>query len=244
MRARWHAVKWLRYPAAPPAAHRQKIVRGAHPRRLPTRRYQCATGAVPLRRGRCRERHASTPASRTESGNTRRWRTSSIVHRRSSVVYRRSPTDDGRWTMDDGRSVSRVVVDGNLNARYAMFIVDDRFLGLGAGFDLADALEHVGLDGGEFVFSHFARLELHLRFEQPLTLPLRVVQLGVGNRGDLVEHERDAVDEKAVEQKHQTRSSFNRMFTKLYGGHGPVYLNVSLSCSAAIDLTRVSNAAS
>ena len=25
------------------------------------------------------------------------------------------------------------------------------------------------------------------------------------------------------------RSSFSRMLTKLYGGHGPVYLNVSLS---------------
>ncbi len=87
-------------------------------------------------------------------------------------------------------------------------------------------------------------LELHLRLEQPLALALGIVELGVGNRRDLVEHERDAVDEEAVEQKHQTRSSFNRMFTKLYGGQGPVYLNVSLSCSAAIDLTRESNAAS
>ena len=27
----------------------------------------------------------------------------------------------------------------------------------------------------------------------------------------------------------RARSSFSRMLTKLYGGHGPVYLNVSLS---------------
>src|SRR5688500_1239684 len=146
--------------------------------------------------------------------------------------------------MDDGRCVSRVVVDGNLNARYAMFIVDDRFLGLGAGFDLADALEYIALDGGEVVFCYFAGLELLLRLEQTFALALGVSQLGIGNRRNLGEHERNAVNQKAVEQKHQTRSSFNRMFTKLYGGHGPVYLNVSLSCSAAIDFTRVSKAAS
>ena len=97
---------------------------------------------------------------------------------------------------------------------------------------------------GELFVGDLAALELHLRLEQPLALALGIVELGVGNRRDLVEHERDAVDEEAVEQKHQTRSSFNRMFTKLYGGQGPVYLNVSLSCSAAIDLTRVSKAAS
>ena len=33
------------------------------------------------------------------------------------------------------------------------------------------------------------------------------------------------------------------MFTKLYGGHGPVYLNVSLSYRAPISLMRESNSA-
>ena len=83
-----------------------------------------------------------------------------------------------------------------------------------------------------------------LRLEQPLALPLGIVEFLVGDRRDLVEDEVNAVDEQSVEQKHQTRSSFSLMLTKLYGGHGPVYLNVSLSCSAAIDFTRESNAAS
>src|SRR6185503_4806933 len=39
-------------------------------------------------------------------------------------------------------------------------------------------------------------------------------------------------------------SSFKRILTKLYGGHGPVYLNVSLSKRLAIDLTLPSNAVS
>src|SRR5439155_18723533 len=40
------------------------------------------------------------------------------------------------------------------------------------------------------------------------------------------------------------RSSFSRILTKLYGGHGPVYLNVSLSNRLAIVLTLASNALS
>src|SRR4029453_2346256 len=40
------------------------------------------------------------------------------------------------------------------------------------------------------------------------------------------------------------RSSFRRMFTKVYGGHGPVYLNVSVSYCWPISLTRESNACS
>src|SRR6266850_5177664 len=39
-------------------------------------------------------------------------------------------------------------------------------------------------------------------------------------------------------------SSFNRILTKLYGGHGPVYLNVSLSKCDATSLIRRSNACS
>ena len=62
-----------------------------------------------------------------------------------------------------------------------------------------------------------------------------VVQLGVDRGGDLVEDEPQAADEEGVEDEHVepsrqcARSSFSRMLTKLYGGHGPVYLNVSLS---------------
>ena len=67
----------------------------------------------------------------------------------------------------------------------------------------------------ELLVRDLTGLELQLRLEQPLALPLGVVDLGVGNRRDLVEHERDAVDQEAVEKKHQTRSSFNLMFTKL-----------------------------
>src|SRR5688572_3635527 len=146
--------------------------------------------------------------------------------------------------MDACRCASHVVVDGYFNSGNTMFVVDDDVLRLRAPFDLADPIEDVRLDRGEFLFGDLAGLQLHLRLEEPLALALGIVELGIGNRRHLVEHERDAVDEKAVEQKHQTRSSFNRMFTKLYGGHGPVYLNVSLSCSAAIDLTRESKAAS
>src|SRR6185503_18235326 len=40
------------------------------------------------------------------------------------------------------------------------------------------------------------------------------------------------------------RSSFSRILTKLYGGHGPVYLNVSLSNVDAISLMRRSKAGS
>src|SRR4029450_4474826 len=124
-----------------------------------------------------------------------------------------------------------------------MLIVDDDVLRLGARLDLADALEDVRLDDGELLFGDLSSLELQLRLEQALALPLRIVHLGIGNRRHFVEHEGDAVDEERVEQKHQTRSSFKRMFTKLYGGQGPVYLNVNLSCSAAIDFTRESKAA-
>src|SRR4029077_17965313 len=58
------------------------------------------------------------------------------------------------------------------------------------------------------------------------------------------EHEAEAAHQQAVEQEHQTRSSFSLMFTKLYGGQGPVYLKVSLWCPAAIDFTRASKALS
>jgi hypothetical protein len=83
--------------------------------------------------------------------------------------------DDWRSTMGDRRWRSRVVVDGYFNPRYAMVVVDDGCLWLGAGFDLADLLKHVGFDLGELILGDFARLELQLRLEQPLTLPLRVV---------------------------------------------------------------------
>ena len=58
---------------------------------------------------------------------------------------------------------------------------------------------------------------------------------GVDRRDDLVEDEPQAADQERVEDEHGrsraqcARSSFSRMLTKLYGGHGPVYLNVSLS---------------
>ena len=118
-------------------------------------------------------------------------------------------------------------------------------LGLRARLDFADSARRRLLSTAANSSSvNLARLELHLRFEQTFALPIGIIHLRVGDRRDLVEHELDAVDEEGVEQKHQTRSSFSLMLTKLYGGHGPVYLNVSLSCSAAIDFTRVSNAAS
>ena len=89
-------------------------------------------------------------------------------------------------------------------------------------------------DLGELVVGDLAELEPHLRFEQLLAQRRVVVHLGLGGRDDLVEHEPEAADQQRVEDEHRrsvrpARSSFSRMLTKLYGGHGPVYLNVSLS---------------
>src|SRR5436190_13424146 len=108
--------------------------------------------------------------------------------------------------------------------------------------DLADAREDAAFDLGEFGLCDVAELELHLRFEQLLAQRRVVVRLGFGGRDDLVEDEPQAADQHGIQNEHHARSSFNRMFTKLYGGHGPVYLNVSLSNLPAIAFTLASNA--
>ena len=139
---------------------------------------------------------------------------------------------------------SHVVIYRDFHPGNAMVVIDDRLVRSAGGFDLAKALEDIGLDSCKFGVVDLAALELHLGFQESLALPLGVVEFLVDDGGNLVQDEPDAAHKKRVEKEHYTRSSFNLMLTKLYGGQGPVYLNVSLSFSAAIDLTRVSNAVS
>ena len=104
--------------------------------------------------------------------------------------------------------------------------------------DLAQAREDVRSSSSNSSWRHLAELDPHLRREQLLAQRRVVVQLGVDRRGDLVEDEPQTADQQRVENEHASidrrcrqcaRSSFSRMLTKLYGGHGPVYLKVSLS---------------
>src|SRR5207302_1326076 len=107
--------------------------------------------------------------------------------------------------------------------------------------DLPQAAEEVRFDRAELLLADLAQFEPHLRGKQLVAQMRIVVQLGIGRRGELAEHELDATDEHAVEDDHFpsfARSSLRRMLTKLYGGHGPVYLKVSLSYFAPICLTR------
>src|SRR5713101_6255000 len=113
---------------------------------------------------------------------------------------------------------------------------------LGA-LDLADAREDVGFGFGERLVGDLAQLQAHLRLEELLAQHGVVLHFLLRRGHDLVEDEPDAPDEKRIEDDH-ARSSFNLMFTKLYGGQGPVYLNVSLSNLPAIDFTLASNARS
>src|SRR5205085_10357363 len=106
--------------------------------------------------------------------------------------------------------------------------------------DLAQPLEDCRLERVELVLAQLPEFEPHLRREQLLAERRIVVQFRIDGGGDLVEDETEAADEDRVEDEHVgpslvsvagqcARSSFSRMLTKLYGGQGPVYLNVSLS---------------
>src|SRR5205814_8769506 len=82
----------------------------------------------------------------------------------------------------------------------------------------------------------------HLQLDQPFLPRLIVEQLLVGHGLDLLHdpvesrhREAEGEEQEIVEEEHvascnyrSARSNFNRMFTKLYGGHGPVYRNESL----------------
>ena len=91
--------------------------------------------------------------------------------------------------------------------------------------DFPDAGQEILLGLGELRLGDLAELQAHLG-GQELLPPHRVVgQLGVHRGRDLPEHELEASDEEGVEDDHsdsRARSSFRRMLTKLYGGHGPV----------------------
>src|SRR5262245_55676294 len=99
-----------------------------------------------------------------------------------------------------------------------------------ARLDLADARDDLRFEIVDLLLRQLAQLEAHLRVEEPLAQHGVVVELRVDRGGELVEHEPHAGDEQRVDDQHQcARSSFRRMLTKLYGGHGPVYLKVSFS---------------
>src|SRR6266436_7749989 len=137
-------------------------------------------------------------------------------------------------------------VDGRLDAGDLRFARPGRLATLPFA-DLAKPGEKVRLQRAELRLADLAQLEPHLGREQLLAQPRVVVQLGIDRRGDLAEHELDAAHEQAVDDDHFPSfalSSLRRMLTKLYGGQGPVYLKVSLSCSAPICFTRWSNACS
>src|SRR5438067_10186167 len=88
-------------------------------------------------------------------------------------------------------------------------------------------------------------LEAHLGLEQLIAQRGIVVHLGLGGGDHLVEDEAKAADQQGVQDEHvrpYALSSLSLMLTKLYGGHGPVYLNVSLSKRAAIAFTFESKA--
>jgi len=105
--------------------------------------------------------------------------------------------------------------------------------------DLAQPREEIRLDGSELLLVDLAHLEAHLRREQLLAQAGIVVQLGFRRLRELAEDELDPAHDHLVEDDHFSfaRSSFKRMLTKLYGGHGPVYLNVSLSYLAPMAFT-------
>src|SRR5437870_4504976 len=65
--------------------------------------------------------------------------------------------------------------------------------------DVADASEDVGLEVVELLLPHLAKLDAHLRFQQPLTEHAVVVELAVHCRRDLVEHETDPGDKQAID---------------------------------------------
>ena len=116
--------------------------------------------------------------------------------------------------------------------------------------DLAQAREHVALDVGELLLGDLAELEPHLGLEQPLA-ERASRRAARPRRPRRPCRARSACPPTSSESRINTRlasrfarSSLRRMLTKLYGGHGPVYLNVSLSNRAPIAFTCASNAAS
>src|SRR5204862_1758013 len=93
-----------------------------------------------------------------------------------------------------------------------------------SGHDLLLLLDVLSL--GDFAF-----FEAELQQEQIFADAIFAVQLALGHVLELLENEAKAGDWRADRgaeelEEHQVttpeRSSFNRMFTKLYGGQGPV----------------------
>ena len=91
--------------------------------------------------------------------------------------------------------------------------------------------QQIGLEAGKLVFADLSDFEAGVGSKELLVQGRFVVHLGIDDRRHLVEHEPQTADQQRVEQEHGywALSSFSLIFTKLYGGHGPVYLNVSLS---------------
>jgi hypothetical protein len=95
--------------------------------------------------------------------------------------------------------------------------------------DLAEPGQDVRLHRRKLLVAHLSQLDAHLRREQLVAERRLVVQLRVDGSSDLVENEPQSADEQRVQDDQWARSSLSRMLTKLYGGQGPVYLNVNLS---------------
>ena len=77
-----------------------------------------------------------------------------------------------------------------------------------------------------------AQLEAHLGREKLLLERALVVHLRLDRGRDLVEDEAQPAHEQTVDEDQSASaalSSLSRILTKLYGGHGPVYLNFRFS---------------
>ena len=107
----------------------------------------------------------------------------------------------------------------------------DRRILLSTAANIVQPREQIGLEAGKLVVADVSDFEPGVGSEELLVHGRFVVHLGVDDSRHLVEHEPQTADQERIEQEHGywALSSFSRIFTKLYGGHGPVYLNVSLS---------------
>src|SRR5439155_1661501 len=195
----------------------------------------CAPSArCPPPRGRTRPRPRAASARRDRSARRRRAATARGADRRP----RRRGTS--RETRAPGRRGPASGTSARARGRRPAPRRTSRDVLAGVGrlaalplADLAQPGQVVRSQRAELLLVDLAQLEPHLRGEELLAQARVVVHLGIDRSGDLAEHELDPGGEHAVEDDHFPSfalSSFRRMLTKLYGGQGPVYLKVSLSC--------------
>jgi len=180
----------------------------------------------------------------------------------------------GRLGLDDGRmrSVRRLVeVTGNSSLdleaavarrvhRLALIELERTGSALAAFLDLAQARQQVALDVGEFVVSDLPISRCisaasncsrsAVSSSRSASAAVRSVS-SVQEMPEIIRESKKNISNPKPKSQNPgltqcwpARSSLSRMLTKLYGGHGPVYLNVSLSNREAISLIRLSKAGS